>query len=309
MKTQKTNKKVVLKKMSAQLIDGKQIAKLVQKDLKIRINCLKEKGIIPGLAAVLVGDDPASQTYVNSKVKACEKLGLFSKVIKKPSNISQDELIQIVEGLNNDDRIHGILVQSPLPSQIDELTVTLNIKPEKDVDGFHPYNVGIMLLGRGGLLPCTPHGIMKLLEYSNIDPSGKEVIIVGRSNIVGKPMAAMLLQKAKNANATVTVVHSKSQNIPEITKRADILIAAIGQAEYIKAEMIKDGVVIIDVGVNRVDAPDTEKGYKLVGDVEFESCFKKASLITPVPGGVGPMTIAMLMENTVKAAEMIYKSS
>jgi len=294
--------------MSAQLIDGKQIAQSIKNNLKGRISALKEKGITPGLAAVLVGDNPASQTYVNSKVKACEKLGLFSKVIKRPANIDQYELIQIINELNNNDKIHGILVQSPLPSDIDELTITLNIKPEKDVDGFHPYNVGIMLLGRGGLLPCTPHGIMKLLEYSNIDPSGKEVVIVGRSNIVGKPIAAMLLQKAKNANATITVVHSRSQNIPEITKRADILIAAIGQPEFIKGGMVKDGVVIIDVGINRIEAPETNKGYRLVGDVEFDSCFEKASYITPVPGGVGPMTIAMLMENTVKAAELISSS-
>jgi methylenetetrahydrofolate dehydrogenase (NADP+)/methenyltetrahydrofolate cyclohydrolase len=295
--------------MSAQLIDGKQIAKLVRKNLKSRISELKNNGITPGLAAVLVGDDPASQTYVNSKAKACKKLGLYSEIIIRPSTISQNDLIQIVKELNDNRKIHGILVQSPLPSEMDELTVTLNIKPEKDVDGFHPYNVGIMLLGRGGLLPCTPHGIMKLLEYSDIDPSGKEVVIVGRSNIVGKPIAAMLLQKAKNANATVTVVHSRSQNIPEITKRADILIAAIGKAEYVKADMVKNGVVIIDVGINRVDAPETEKGYKLVGDVDFDGCFVKASYITPVPGGVGPMTIAMLMENTVKAAEIIHSSS
>jgi methylenetetrahydrofolate dehydrogenase (NADP+)/methenyltetrahydrofolate cyclohydrolase len=295
--------------MPTQLIDGKQIAKSVRRNLKARISALKEKGITPGLAAVLVGDDPASQTYVNSKARACEKLGLYSEIIRKSTSISQNELIRIVKDLNNNENIHGILVQSPLPAEMDELTVTLNIKPEKDVDGFHPYNVGIMLLGRGGLLPCTPYGIMKLLEHSEIDPSGKEVVIVGRSNIVGKPIAAMLLQKAKNANATVTVVHSRSQNIPEITRRADILIAAIGKAEYIKVDMVKEGVVIIDVGINRIDAPDTEKGYKLVGDVDFDGCFEKASHITPVPGGVGPMTIAMLMENTVKAAELIHSTS
>lgn len=295
--------------MSAQIIDGKRIAKYIKENLKDRIAVLKEKGITPGLAAVLVGDNPASQTYVNSKAKACEKLGLYSEVIKKPASISQCELIQIVKDLNNNEEIHGILVQSPLPSTMDELAVTLNIKPEKDVDGFHPYNVGIMLLGRGGLLPCTPYGIMKLLEYSDIKPEGKEVVVVGRSNIVGKPISAMLFQKAKNANATVTVAHSRSHNISEITKRADILIAAIGKAEFIKADMVKEGAVIIDVGINRVEDPDSKKGYRLVGDVEFDTCYEKASFITPVPGGVGPMTIAMLMENTVKAAEMIHATS
>ena len=293
--------------MSARIIDGKQVAKLVRKKLKSRIKTLKEQGITPGLAAVLVGDDPASATYVRSKAKACERLGLYSEQIIKDSSISQEKLIAIVESLNNNDKIHGILVQSPVPSHIDELAVTLTISPEKDVDGFHPYNVGMMLLGRGSLLPCTPHGIIKLFEESEIDPTGKEVVVVGRSNIVGKPIASMLMQKAKIANATVTVAHSRSANLREITRRADILIAAIGKPEFITADMVKDGVVIIDVGVNRVDDDSVEKGYRLVGDVEFNGCEKKASYITPVPGGVGPMTIAMLMENTVTAAENIGK--
>ncbi|MFQ5453049.1 MAG: bifunctional methylenetetrahydrofolate dehydrogenase/methenyltetrahydrofolate cyclohydrolase FolD [Candidatus Zixiibacteriota bacterium] len=291
--------------MKFQLIDGKGVARHIRKQLKGRIAALKEKGITPGLAAVLVGDDPASATYVNSKAKACEKLGLFSQVIKKNASLSQRDLIEIVETLNADDRIHGILVQSPLPSHIDELKVTYSIAPKKDVDGFHPYNVGKMLLGRGELLPCTPHGIIKLLEYYEIDPEGNEVVIVGRSNIVGKPIAAMLMQKKKMANATVTVAHSRSKNLAKITKRADILIAAIGKPQVITEDMVTEGVVIIDVGVNRVDDSQTEKGYRLVGDVDFEHCKEKASYITPVPGGVGPMTIAMLMTNTVKAAEQI----
>ena len=291
--------------MVSQVIDGKQVAKTVRKQLKSRIHALKEKGIVPGLATVLVGDDPASATYVGSKIKACEKLQLYSETIKKDASISQDELIKIVQSLNRNDKIHGILVQSPVPSHIDELAVTLTIAPEKDVDGFHPYNVGMMLLGRGALLPCTPHGIIKLLEESDIDPTGQEVVVVGRSNIVGKPIAAMLMQKAKVANATVTVAHSRSSNLAEITRRADILIAAIGKPEFIKADMVKDGVVIIDVGVNRIDDTSSTKGYKLVGDVAYAECLSKASYITPVPGGVGPMTIAMLMVNTVTAAENI----
>ena len=289
--------------MSAQIIDGKLVSKKVRKSLKKRIENLKSKGITPGLAAVLVGDDPASATYVRSKGKACEKLGIYSETIKKDVSLTQQELIDLVHSLNNNDKIHGILVQSPVPSHIDELAVTLSIDPAKDVDGFHPYNVGMMLLGRGKLLPCTPYGIIKLLEEYEIDPTGKEVVVVGRSNIVGKPIAAMLMQKGKMANATVTVAHSRSENLPDITKRADIIIAATGRVNTIRADMIKDGVIIIDVGINRIDDSSTEKGYKLVGDVDFEPCQKKASYITPVPGGVGPMTIAMLLSNTVQAAE------
>jgi len=291
--------------MEAQIIDGTEVAKSIKKELKARIEALKEKGIIPGLAAVLVGDDPASMTYVSSKAKACEKLGLYSEIIRKSGSLSQKELVEIVHSLNNNDKIHGILVQSPLPAHIDELSVTLNIDPHKDVDGFHPYNVGMMLLGRGGLLPCTPFGIIKLLEYYHIDPSGKEVVVVGRSNIVGKPIAAMLMQKGKTANATVTIAHSQSHNLAEITKRADILIAAIGRPNMITSDMVKDGVVIVDVGINRIDDADNDKGYRIVGDVDFDRCSKKASFITPVPGGVGKMTIAMLMNNTVLAAELL----
>jgi len=289
--------------MSAQLIDGKEVAASILDNLKPRIEALQTQNITPGLAAVLVGDDPASATYVKAKAKACKRLGLYSEIIKEPAALAQDELVRIVNDLNNNPKIHGILVQSPLPKQIDELSVTLTIVPEKDVDGFHPFNVGMMLLGRPQLLPCTPHGIIKLLAYYDIDPSGKEVVVVGRSNIVGKPMAVMLIQKAEMANATVTVAHSRTRNLADITRRADILIAAIGSPKVIHADMVKDGAVVIDVGVNRVDDADAKKGYRLVGDVDFDNCFEKTSYITPVPGGVGPMTIAMLMSNTVTAAE------
>lgn len=291
-----------------QIIDGKEVAKAIRNGLKDRIAVLKELGVTPGLAAVLIGDDPASQTYVASKGKACEKLGLYSEIIRRPADIDQAELLRIVTDLNANDKIHGILVQSPLPGHIDEMTVTLNIDPAKDVDGFHPFNVGMMLIGRPGLLPCTPHGIIKLLEFYGIDPAGKEVVVVGRSNIVGKPVAALLVQKAPVANATVTIAHSRTPNLAEVCRRADILIAAIGRPGTITGDMVKPGATVIDVGVNRVDDLSAEKGYRLVGDVAFEAAAQNAAYITPVPGGVGPMTIAMLMSNTVEAAERLSKS-
>ena len=289
--------------MSAQLIDGKQIASRILEEVRQRVEALRHKGVTPGLAAVLVGDDPASATYVASKAKACEKLGIYSRIIRKDATLSQANLLSIVHELNEDCAIHGILVQSPVPKGIDELAVTLAILPEKDVDGFHPYNVGMMLIGKPTMLPCTPYGIIKLLEYSNIDPAGKEVVVVGRSNIVGKPVAALLLQKGRWADATVTVAHSRTKNLAEVCRRADILIAAIGRPKTILADMVKPGAVIIDVGVNRIDDNSAPKGYRLVGDVDFEPCRKVAGWITPVPGGVGPMTIAMLLSNTVLAAE------
>ncbi|MDH4157580.1 MAG: bifunctional 5,10-methylene-tetrahydrofolate dehydrogenase/5,10-methylene-tetrahydrofolate cyclohydrolase [candidate division Zixibacteria bacterium] len=293
--------------MGAQLIDGKEVAKSIRKSLKPRIAALADKGVVPGLAAVLVGENPASVTYVNSKARACDKLGLYSEVIRKPETLPQTDLVEIVRSLNENPKIHGILVQSPLPEHLDELAVTLTIAPDKDVDGFHPYNVGMMFIGRPNLLPATPHGIIKLLEYYQIDPAGRQVVIVGRSNIVGKPLAALLMQKSKMANATVTVAHSRSRNLADITRRAEILVAAVGRPQTIDGDMVSEGVVIIDVGVNRVDDPDREKGYRLVGDVDFESCLEKASYITPVPGGVGPITIAMLLSNTVTAAELSAK--
>jgi methylenetetrahydrofolate dehydrogenase (NADP+)/methenyltetrahydrofolate cyclohydrolase len=290
--------------MSAQLIDGKLVAAAIKESLRPRIAALKAKGIVPGLAAVLVGEDPASATYVSSKAKACEELGLYSEVIRQPKELMEVALASIVHGLNANRKIHGILVQSPLPKHIDEEAMTLLIDPAKDVDGFHPFNVGLMLIGKPGLLPCTPHGIIKLLEHYQIDPDGKEVVVVGRSNIVGKPVAAMLMQKGIMANATVTVAHSRSKNLPEITRRADILIAAIGRPNTITGDMVNPGAVVIDVGVNRIENAAAKKGYSLVGDVDFAACADRASYITPVPGGVGPMTIAMLMSNTVTAAEL-----
>jgi methylenetetrahydrofolate dehydrogenase (NADP+)/methenyltetrahydrofolate cyclohydrolase len=294
--------------MPAQLIDGKEVAASITKALTGRIAALKAKGVTPGLAAVLVGDDPASATYVNSKAKACAKLELYSEVILKPADFSQAELLELVDSLNHNPKIHGILVQSPVPAHIDELSITLAIDPAKDVDGFHPHNVGLMLLGRNTLLPCTPYGIIKLMEHYQIDPEGREVVVVGRSNIVGKPVAALLMQKSKMANATVTVAHSRSRNLPEITRRADILIAAIGRAHAITPDMVKDGAVLIDVGINRIDDATRPKGYRIVGDIDFDGCLEKASYITPVPGGVGRMTIAMLMSNTVTAAENLVES-
>lgn len=287
----------------AVLIEGKKVASSVRKGLKGRIAELKSKGVTPGLAAVLVGDDPSSATYVGSKERACNKLGLYSEVIRKPASLTQDELLEIVHSLNQNDKIHGILVQSPLPKHIDELTVTLAIDPAKDVDGFHPHSVGLLLLGRPHMISCTPFGIMKLLEYYDIDPSGKHAVIIGRSNIVGKPMAALLMQKAKGANATVTVAHSGTKNLRDMALQADILIAAIGSPQVISGDMIKEGAVVIDVGINRIEDASDERGYRIVGDVDFATAEQRASYITPVPGGVGLMTIAMLMTNTVAAAE------
>lgn len=289
--------------MVATLIDGKEVSKQIKAELKEKVGILKGKGIIPGLAAVLVGDNPASATYVRSKAKACEKVGIYSEVIKRPETLSEQELINIIEELNNRNDIDGILVQSPLPKHINEPAMTLLIDPKKDVDGFHPFNVGMLLIGQPTYQSCTPYGIMELLKRYDIDPAGKEVVILGRSNIVGKPMGAMMVQKAKGANATVTIAHSRTKNLPDVCRRADILIAAIGQPEFVKGDWIKDGAVIIDVGMNRVGDNLSEKGYRLCGDVDFSECEQKASFITPVPGGVGPMTIAMLLTNTVKSAE------
>lgn len=291
--------------MSATLIDGKVVAEYIQQDTARRAEKLKSRGVTPGLAAVLVGDDPASKIYVTSKARTCKKLGLYSEVITRPASISQTELLSIVNSLNENDKIHGILVQSPLPGHIDELSITLAIRPEKDVDGFHPHNVGLLLINRPQMISCTPYGIIKLLEYYNINPAGKEVVVVGRSNIVGKPIAALLMQKGPWADATVTVAHSRTRDLTSVTRRADILIAAIGSPELIKGNMIKEGAVVIDVGVNRVEDTTCEKGYRLVGDVAFAEVVEKASFITPVPGGVGPMTIAMLISNTVLAAERL----
>lgn len=292
--------------MSGKIIDGKSIAAQVHEETAKEVASLaRNNNLQPGLAVVLVGEDPASQVYVNMKAKKSAELGIFSDKRVLPKDATQGEVLAVVEELNNDPKIHGILVQSPPPPQIDEAAIVRAINPAKDVDCFHPINVGKMLLGEGdGFLPCTPHGIMVLLERSGIDPSGKHAVIIGRSNIVGKPMMALLVQKAKGANATVTVCHSRTANIAEHTRQADILIAAIGKAEFVTADMIKGGAVVIDVGINRVDDASAPRGYRLVGDVAYKEVAEKASLITPVPGGVGPMTIAMLLHNAVKACKM-----
>ena len=288
--------------MSANIIKGSEIAEQIRAELRTDIAALKERGITPGLAVVLVGEDPASQSYVRMKGKACEDLGLFSQTIIKPADTSEEELLALIDSLNADPRIHGILVQLPLPKHIDENKVILRIEPDKDVDGFHPVNVGKMLIGEPGFLPCTPHGIQEMLMRSGNDPEGKHVVVVGRSNIVGKPVAAILVQKKKGANATVTIAHSRTKDLASITRTGDILVAAMGSPEFIKADMVKEGAVVIDVGSNRIEDPSAKRGYRWAGDVDFEKVKEKASAITPVPGGVGPMTIVMLMKNTVLSA-------
>jgi methylenetetrahydrofolate dehydrogenase (NADP+)/methenyltetrahydrofolate cyclohydrolase len=287
----------------AKLIEGRAIAENVYVDLRRAIAELKSKGITPGLAVVLVGDNPASRTYVRSKDKMCRALGLHSVKLELPISTTQAELLARVQELNRDPSIHGILVQSPAPKQIDEEAIVRALDPSKDVDGFHRENVAKLVIGdHSGFVPCTPLGVQRLLIESKIDIDGAHVVIVGRSMIVGKPLALVLMQKNKNANATVTVVHSHSRDLEKITRSADILIAAIGQANFVKAAHVRDGASVIDVGINRVEDAASERGYRLVGDVAFDEVAGKAAAITPVPGGVGPMTIAMLMSNTVKAA-------
>ncbi len=292
--------------MAAQLIDGKTISAQVNEESATEVKKLQEKhGCTPGLAVVLVGSDPSSQVYVNMKEKRTKQLGMNSFKYELPEHTTQEDLLKLVHELNENPKVHGILVQSPPPPQIDEQEIILSINPKKDVDCFHPFNVGKMLIGdRDGFFPCTPYGVMVLLERSGIDPTGKHAVIVGRSNIVGKPMMALLMQKAQGANATVTVCHSRTPDIAAHCQRADILVAAIGKPEFVTADMVKPGAVVVDVGINRVDDPTAKRGYRLVGDVAFEEVKEKASWITPVPGGVGPMTIAMLLQNTVKACKL-----
>ncbi len=289
------------------IIDGKAIAAQINAETAEAVaGMIKNNNLRPGLAVILIGEDPASKVYVGMKEKKCLELGIHSEKIVMDKNATMAEVLELIERLNKAPEIHGILVQSPPPPQIDEDKVVAAISPGKDVDCFHAENVGKMLIGkRDGFFPCTPYGVMLLLERSGVDVCGKHAVVLGRSNIVGKPMAALLMQKAAGANATVTVCHSRTPNIADFTKQADILIAAIGFPEFVKGDMVKDGVVVIDVGMNRVDDPTAKRGYKLVGDVEFDSVAEKASLVTPVPGGVGPMTIAMLMQNTLKACRMI----
>jgi methylenetetrahydrofolate dehydrogenase (NADP+) / methenyltetrahydrofolate cyclohydrolase len=287
------------------LIDGRSIAEKVYVDLRREIADLKSKGVTPGLAVVLVGDNPASRTYVRSKDKMSRELGLHSVKLELPASTTQSELLARVEELNRDPKVHGILVQSPPPKQIDEGAIVRALDPRKDVDGFHPLNVAkLAMADPTGFVPCTPLGVQRLLIESKIDIAGAHVVVLGRSMIVGKPVALLLMQKAKGGDATVTVAHSRSKNLEEITRSADILIAAIGRAHFVKADHVRDGAVVIDVGINRVDDKTNERGYRLVGDVAFDEVAPKAKAITPVPGGVGPMTIAMLMSNTVKAARM-----
>jgi len=287
----------------AKLIDGRVIAENVYVELRREIAELKSKGIAPGLAVVLVGDNPASRTYVRSKDKMCRALGLHSVKLELPVSTTQDELLARVQRLNRDPSIHGILVQSPAPKHIDEEAIVRALDPGKDVDGFHRENVAKLVIGdASGFVPCTPLGIQRLLIETKIDIDGAHVVIVGRSMIVGKPLALLLMQKNKNANATVTVVHSRSRDLEKITRSADILVAAIGQATFVKGAHVRDGATVIDVGINRVEDPASERGYRLVGDVAFDEVARKAAAITPVPGGVGPMTIACLLVNTVRAA-------
>jgi len=290
--------------MEAKILDGKKTAQELREELRQEVQTLKEKhNLTPGLAVVLVGEHPASVSYVTGKRRACEKAGIYSREENHPETLSEKKLLSLIDELNGDPKIHGILVQLPLPDHIDEKKVLHAIHPDKDVDGLHPFNVGQMMIGEDTFLPCTPHGIQQLLIRNNIPIESRHIVIVGRSNLVGKPLAAMLLQKQKNANATVTVCHTGTKDIGQYTKQADILIAAAGRPNTVTADMVSDGAVIVDVGVNRIEDASRKKGYRLVGDVDFEAIRQKAAAITPVPGGVGPMTITMLLYNTVKSAK------
>jgi methylenetetrahydrofolate dehydrogenase (NADP+) / methenyltetrahydrofolate cyclohydrolase len=294
--------------LPAEVIDGRAIARKVRADVAERAKVLAERGVRPGLAVVLVGDDSASAVYVSAKGKATEEAGMYSLTVRLDADTSQEELLARVDALNSDPRIHGILVQMPLPKQIDPDTVIRRIDPAKDVDGFHPVNVGKMLIGeRDGFIPCTPAGIQVLLRESGVKTPGKNCVVIGRSNIVGKPMAALMIQDNDNANCTVTVCHRHTADLKAQTRTADILIVAAGRPRIVTGDMVKPGAVVIDVGTNRVADPKAKGGTRLQGDVDFESVREVASKITPVPGGVGPMTIAMLMSNTLRAAEMTLR--
>jgi methylenetetrahydrofolate dehydrogenase (NADP+)/methenyltetrahydrofolate cyclohydrolase len=289
--------------LTATIIDGTAIGKQIRSELKAEVEDLRAKGITPGLTVVLVGEDPASHVYVRMKGKAADELGMKSDTVRLPAETPEAELLALLDRLNADRAVHGILVQLPLPKPMDSSKVLLRMKPEKDVDGFHPVNVGKLVIGdRTGFRPCTPAGVQELLVRSGADPSGKHVVVVGRSLIVGRPVANILMQKAPGANATVTVAHTGTRDLASITRQGEILVVAAGRPEVIRGDMIRPGAVVIDVGVNRVDDPAAEKGYRLVGDVDFREAVEVASQITPVPGGVGPLTIALLMRNTVQAA-------
>ncbi len=287
--------------MNATIIDGKAIAAQVRSEVAAKVSALKEKGITPCLAVILVGENPASVSYVTGKQKALAEAGMADKSMHLPESTTEEELLQIIEKLNNDNSVHGILVQLPLPKHINEEKIILAISPKKDVDGFHPENVGNLVIGKKAFLPCTPHGIIVLLQKMGIETSGKHAVVIGRSNIVGKPVALLLARK--ETNCTVTICHTGTKNMAEITKQADILIAAAGKPHTVTKDMIKPGAVVIDVGVNRIPDSTKKSGFRLIGDCDFEDLKETASFITPVPGGVGPMTIAMLMQNTLEAAE------
>ena len=289
--------------MTARLINGAEVAAQIREELKERVKATVAKGVQPFLSVVLVGEDPASISYVTSKAKGCADVGMHEETIRMPAATSEAEVLKVIDRLNKDDKVHGILVQLPLPKHIDEKQVLYRILPAKDVDGFHPLNVGKLLIGEPDFLPCTPHGVQQLLVRSGNNPEGKHVVICGRSNIVGKPLAAILIQKKKGANATVTMCHTGTKDMSKYTLQADILVAAMGVPRAINADMVRPGAVVIDVGVNRIVDPSKEKGFRLVGDVDFDAIKEKASFITPVPGGVGPMTVTMLLVNTVRAAE------
>ena len=289
----------------AKILDGTALAKEVRGEVTAGVaEMTGDHKVTPGLAAVLVGDDPASAVYVRNKRRACDEVGMFSDTFALPASTSQDELLELVDRLNQDSRFHGILVQLPLPDQIDQYAVIEALDPRKDVDGIHPFNAGQLLQGRATFVPGTPAGIQQLLVRNGYDPAGRDVVVCGRSEIVGKPLAALLMQRQSGANATVTICHTRTSNLEAHTRRADILVAAIGQPKAITAGMVKDGAVVIDVGINRVDDATRRRGYRLVGDVDFEAVSEKAEAITPVPGGVGPMTIASLLVNTLEAARM-----
>ena len=291
--------------MAAKILSGSDLAAEIRAEVATGVVEMQEKhGVTPGLAVVLVGDDPASAVYVNNKRRACEQAGLFSDAAYLPATATEDEILSSVHKYNEDPRVNGILVQLPLPSGIDQYRIIEAINPDKDVDGIHPYNLGKLLQGRPGFAPCTPSGVVELLLHNGHDPEGANVAICGRSEIVGKPLAALLMQRARGGNATVTVCHTRTRDLPSITRAADVVVAAMGRPAAITADMVKEGAVVVDVGINRVPDASARRGYRLVGDVDFESVSQKAAAITPVPGGVGPMTIAMLLRNTLTAARI-----
>lgn len=289
--------------MTAKIISGKEVAASIREELKTRAAALKQKGVTPGLGVILVGEDPASVSYVTAKARGAEEVGMFEETVRLPADSSEEEILRTVDRLNRDPRFHGVLVQLPLPKWVNPNKVINFISPEKDVDGFHPINVGKLLRGEPCPLPCTPYGVQQMLVRSGYSPEGKHVVVCGRSNIVGKPLVALLMQKKPGANATVTVCHTGTPDLKRFTLQADILVAAMGAPRAITAEMVREGCVVIDVGVNRIPDPGSPKGFRLVGDCDFEAIKEKAEAITPVPGGVGPMTVTMLLMNTIEAAE------